>query len=197
MLNGIDISHHDATRIRTGALSITAPDFVIMKATEGFTYGDPLMWDYLKMIDQEKQGFGFYHYARPERNSADIEAHNFLNRTVSFAGKALYALDIEGKSFLLSNGALANWILKWCQIVEKETGVKPLVYTGTEGLMKFGRAILSADIGLWFARYRDKLDKEMYSPYPFWAIWQYSSNPHDQDRFNGNRNQWNVYCAKR
>lgn len=76
-------------------------------------------------------------------------------------------------------------------------GVKPIVYTGTEGLTRFGRAILANDTGLWFARYRAKLHKVMYAPYPFWALWQYTSSPFDRDYFNGSRAQWDKYVAKR
>lgn len=197
MLNGIDISHHNLDQIRRGTLTISAPDFVIMKATEGKTYRDPRMDEYLQLMDLDRQLFGFYHYARPEINNPVAEALNFLDRVGSYAGRAMFALDVEGKSFQLEKAPLSGWVLTWLKTVENETGVKPLVYTGTEGLLKFGAAILANDTGLWFARYRDKLDKEMYAPYPFWAIWQYSSNPHDQDRFNGNRKQWGAYCSKR
>lgn len=197
MLNGIDISHHNSTQISTGAMDITKPDFVIMKATEGRSYQDPKLYLYLSKIDKDRQGFGFYHYARPELNSPDAEAQNFLAHVRDFAGEALFALDVEGKSFLLSDSDLAAWVVEWCRYVQDETGVLPLVYTGTEGLLKFGDAILAEDIGLWYARYRGKLDKEMYAPYPFWAIWQFTSKPWDMDRFNGNRDQWKKYCAPR
>lgn len=197
MLKGIDISHHNSTQISTGALNITTPDFVIMKATEGRSYQDPKLYLYLAKIDKERQGFGFYHYARPELNSPEAEAQNFLHHVGDYAGDALYALDIEGKSFTLSDRALAVWILEWCRYVEDETGVLPLVYTGTEGLLKFGDAILRENIGLWFARYRAKLKKEMYAPYPFYALWQFTSTPWDMDVFNGNMNQWRKYCEKR
>lgn len=197
MLNGIDISHHNETQIRRGSLNISAPDFVIMKATEGKTYRDPKMIDYLALLDYEKQEYGFYHYARPEINTPIVEARNFIETVGRHAGRALYALDVEGKAFQLSRSDLGNWVLTWLRIVEEETGVKPLVYTGTEGLMKFGRKILDNDTGLWFARYRNELKKEMYAPYPFWAIWQFTETPWDMDKFNGNRDQWKAYCKKR
>lgn len=197
MLNGIDISHHNKDQINRGDLILTDHDFVIMKATEGKSYVDPMLYQYLARIDHERQGFGFYHYCRPELNEPVAEALNFIRHVELYAGRALYALDVEGKSFKLSNAKLSAWVLTWLKTVENETGVKPLVYTGTEGLMKFGRAILANDTGLWFARYRAKLEKEMFSPYPFWAIWQYTSSPYDRDRFNGSRAQWDRYVAKR
>lgn len=197
MLNGIDISHHNSTQISTGVLDISKPDFVIMKATEGKTYNDPKLALYLAKLDTERQGVGFYHYARPEINPPHVEALHFLDRVGEFAGKALYALDVEGKSFSVGDRTLSTWVLEWCRYVQDETGVLPLVYTGTEGLMRIGSAILRDDIGLWFARYRSKLDNEMYAPYKYWAIWQFTSNPWDMDKFNGNRSQWAKYCAKR
>lgn len=197
MLNGIDISHHNIDQIRRGTLTISTPDFVIMKATEGKTYRDPRMDEFLQLMDHDRQLLGFYHYARPEINQPQAEAYNFLDRVGSYAGRAMYALDVEGKAFQLDRGPLSGWVLTWLQTVEKESGVKPLVYTGTEGLMKFGRAILSNDTGLWFARYRNKLQKSMYDPYPFWAIWQFTSTPWDMDKFNGNREAWGKYIKKR
>lgn len=197
MLNGIDISHHNLTQVSTGELNLTKPDFVIMKATEGKSYNDAVMARYLAQIDTSRQGFGFYHYARPEINPPHVEAQHFIDRVGEFAGEALFALDVEGKSFLLSDRDLAAWVVEWCRYVQDETGVLPLVYTGTEGLLKFGDEILAEDIGLWYARYRGKLDKEMYAPYPFWALWQFTSKPWDMDRFNGNRDQWKKYCEPR
>lgn len=197
MLNGIDISHHNTDQIRKGILDITKPDFVLMKATEGKTYRDPRMIEYVQIMDLDKQLLGFYHYARPEINDPAAEAYNFIDRVGKYAGRAMYALDVEGKSFSLGNGPLAGWVLTWLKTVENETGVKPLVYTGTEGLLKFGNAILSNDTGLWFARYRNRLQKEMYAPYPFWALWQFTSNPWDMDKFNGDRTAWFKYIKKR
>lgn len=197
MLNGIDISHHNIDQIRRGALNISAPDFCIMKATEGKSYRDPRMDEYLQLMDLDRQGLGFYHYARPEINNPVAEALNFLDRVGIYAGRAMFALDVEGKSFLLDNATLSGWVLTWLHTVENETGVKPLVYTGTEGLIKFGSAILANDTGLWFARYRQRLNKEMYAPYPFWAIWQFTSTPWDCDKFNGDRIAWAKYIKKR
>lgn len=197
MLNGIDISHHNIDQIRRGSLNISTPDFVIMKATEGKTYRDPRMAEYLQLMDLERQLLGFYHYARPEINNPVAEALNFIDRVGTYAGRAMFALDVEGKSLLLDHATLSGWVLTWLHIVESETGVKPLVYTGTEGLIKFGSAILANDTGLWFARYRARLHKEMYAPYPFWAIWQFTSNPWDCDKFNGDRTQWAKYIKKR
>ena len=197
MLNGIDISHHNTDQIKRGSLVLADHDFVIMKATEGRGYVDPMLYPHLSMIDKDRQGFGFYHYCRPELNDPAAEVANFLRHAGPYAGKAMFALDVEGKSFSLSNAKLSAWVLTWLKMVESETGVKPLVYTGTEGLLKFGRAILANDTGLWFARYRSKLQKEMYAPYPFWALWQYTSSPYDRDYFNGTMAQWDKYTMKR
>ena len=65
MLNGIDISHHNTDQIKRDALVPEDHDFVLMKATEGKSYVDPMLYPYLSMIDQERQGFGFYHYCWP------------------------------------------------------------------------------------------------------------------------------------
>ena len=192
---GIDISHHNATQVKTGILDLSKPDFVIMKATEGRTYRDPKMNVYLSKLDPDRQEIGFYHYARPENNSPGSEVANFLDAISSRRAMSLLALDVEGEALRVPN--LAEWVLSWCAKVQKETGVLPLVYTGSEGLEKIGAAILAKDIGLWYPRYRAKITKEMYKPYPFVAIWQYSETPWDCDKFFGTREQWRKYCERR
>lgn len=196
-LFGIDISHHNATQVKTGFLDLSRHDFVIMKATEGRTYRDPKMNIYLPKLDPERQGIGFYHYARPENNSPGAEAVNFLSAISYRPSLSLMALDVEGAALRLPDKELAEWVLSWCEKVRKETGVLPLVYTGTDGLEKIGAAILAEDIGLWYPRYRAKITKAMYKPYPFLAIWQYSETPWDCDKFFGTREQWNKYCERR
>ena len=196
-LYGIDISHHNATQVKTGILDLSKPDFVIMKATEGRTYQDPKLSSYFAKLDQGRQEFGFYHYARPENNFALDEVDMFLSRVGHFAGKAIFALDVEGVALKLPGKELSEWVLKWCRLVRHLTGVLPLVYTGTEGLEKIGAAILAEDIGLWYPRYRARITKEMYKPYPFVALWQFSETPWDCDKFFGTREQWRKYCERR
>ena len=197
-LFGIDISHYNATQVRTGIMDISKPDFVIMKATEGESYIDPKLKLYLSKVDPERQGIGFYHYARPDlHQDPEHEVYNFLTYVGDYAGDALFALDVEGAALKISDVPLAEWVLKWCHMVRDLSGVLPLVYTGTDGLEKIGAAILAEDIGLWYPRYRAKITKAMYKPYPFVAIWQFSETPWDCNKFFGTREQWRKYCERR
>ena len=197
-LYGIDISHHNATQVKTGILDLLKHDFVIMKATEGEGYVDPKFRIYLPKIDRDRQGFGFYHYARPDlHQDPEHEVYNFLTCVGDHAGNALFALDVEGAALRLPDADLSAWVLKWCRMVRDLTGILPLVYTGTEGLEKIGAALLAEDIGLWYPRYRARITKEMYKPYPFVALWQFSETPWDCDKFFGTREQWKKYCERR
>lgn len=197
-LYGIDISHHNSTQIRTGILDLSKPDFVIMKATEGETYADPKLRAYIPKIDMNRQEIGFYHYARPDlHQDPEHEVYNFLTYVGDYAGDALFALDVEGAALKIPAVPLSEWVLKWCRMVRDLIGVLPLVYTGTDGLEKIGAAILDEDIGLWYPRYRAKITKAMYKPYPFVAIWQFSETPWDCNKFFGTREQWKEYCERR
>ena len=89
MLNGIAISHHNIDQIRRGSLNIAAPDFVLMKATEGKSYHDPEMSSYIGLMDHDKQLMGFYHYCRPAIKETAAEAHNFIARVGKYAGRAM------------------------------------------------------------------------------------------------------------
>ena len=197
MLSGIDISHWEWDLYKNGKLDLKTPDFIILKATEGKTYYDSYADYFLSMIDRRRQMYGFYHYAHPESNTPQQEVYNFLSHVSQHIGNALFALDVEGKALNLNNRDLSKWVLTFIRTFQRETGVKPLIYTGTEGLQKIGRETLAEDVGLWFARYRRSIDKSMYSPYPFYAIWQYTETPYDKNFFNGTVRQWKKYCERR
>ena len=186
-LQGIDISHWDSRR---GDALIKSADFVIMKATEGYSYVDPCFDRWRGACSQYgKTLIGFYHYARPDLgHKPEKEAEHFLNKVGSYVGNAVFALDWEGKSWNYSN----SWARKWLDFVYKETGVRPLYYTSASYLRN-ASIIADGNYGLWVAAYRKT--KPDCAPWDFCAIWQYSSTPYDHDIFYGNREQFKKYMA--
>ena len=192
MLNGIDISHHNRDQIRRGSLNIAAPDFVIMKATEGKTYHDPEMANYIGLMDHERQLLGFYHYCRPENgNSPYSEALHFCRTISKYVGVAVLALDVEEKALDYPN--IGRWVLSWCRSVESMTGVKPLIYCQRSALSKFKEAA-AADFGLWLAAWI-KSKPQKCEPWRFMAIWQNNGYNIDTDYFFGSPAQWKKYAA--
>lgn len=191
MLKGIDISHYQTN------VSYNNYDFVIMKATEGKTYKDPMLDKHYDGVNGSSNGkpnkeklYGFYHYARPENNSYKDEAENFLKYVKHHAGNCIYALDWEGTALNYP----VSWALSWLDYVYQKTGVKSLLYTqqSQAKLAKYD-PIIKADYGLWVARYNKEVGDIRW---PVWAMWQYTDKPIDHNYFNGTKEQFRKYCRK-
>jgi hypothetical protein len=109
--------------------------FVILKATEGRTFPDPIRnkatydWFDQKWAEASAVGLlpGAYHFARPRNNTALDEAHHFLNRIGTRRG--LLALDLEDQNDGKTMWQRASWALAWLETVYAATGTKPLLYT--------------------------------------------------------------------
>ena len=202
ILNGIDISHHNTRYVSNHDIKKMAQDgFVIMKATEGITYKDPMLDTYYNIIHGADDGrpddtiqYGFYHYAHPETNDVDSELENFLNRVKHHAGHCIYALDIEGKALTVPD--LDQWVYNWCMGVLARTGVKPLVYCQKSAL-KLLPLTASAGFGLWLAAPSNKTKPTTYKPWSLMAIWQCDWIDVDKDIFYGSKEQWRKYCKRR
>lgn len=194
MIKGIDISHHNKWQIfpKKGQpqINFAKHDFIIMKATEGRTYVDPCMEQYINLLGED-QLYGFYHFARPENNSAEEEARHFCNTIGIYGENAILVLDWEAKA----TSCPIEWAVKWCNEVEKVYGKKPLIYCSSWYTKKL-QPLLENNNGLWVAHYT-KNKKPTVHTYPTWAMWQYSSDPYDKNIFNGSREQFKKYASRR
>ena len=184
-LKGIDISHWNKYSIP----DFSKQDFIIMKATEGISFVDPMMKTYLEKLGKD-QLYGFYHYARPERFRAKDEAKHFINTIGIYGEDALLALDWEVQAVTQP----IEWALDWCKEIEKYYGKKPLIYCSSWYTKKL-RLLYENNIGLWVAHHTKKEKPTIYT-YPYYAMWQYSSTPLDKDIFNGTRKQFEAYCTR-
>lgn len=188
MLNGIDISHHNKWQYERGMIDFTKHDFVIMKASEGKTFVDPMYRTYMKRISELEKPFGLYHYARPENNSAKDEAKHFCDIIGADGLYGILVLDWEGTALRYP----IEWALEWLKEVEAVYHKKPLIYTGSWYTKKLA-PILENNNGLWVAHWTKKKKPTVHT-YPFYAIWQYTNEPYDKDVFNGSLEKWYKYC---
>lgn len=189
MLKGIDVSHHNKWQYEHGQIDFSTHDFIIMKATEGIRFIDPMWDDYFNVIMVLGKPYGFYHYARPEHNTAIAEAKHFCD-TIGDCGKnAMLVLDWEGTALKHD----IQWAVDWLNYVEKRFGHKPLIYTSSWYTKKL-KPVLDNNNGLWVAHYT-KAKKPTVHTYPTYTIWQYSSEPYDKDIFNGDINQWFKFIS--
>lgn len=184
MLKGCDVSSWQAT----SDWNASEYDFVIMKASEGVSITDSRAAAHYRKAAANGLLTGFYHYARPEYNTAKAEAAFFASIVKPYIGKSILALDYEGSA--LAYGA--EWAKQWLDRVTELTGVKPVIYLQGSAVRNYG-ALLEADYGLWVAHWGT--NNPWISPWPFYTLWQYRGDPLDLDYFNGDRNTWYRYAA--
>lgn len=197
MLQGIDISHWNRDYlVRDSYRIFDNVDFVIFKATEGLTFKDRMLDNYISIyLSRHKSGLmGFYHYARPEVNKdATKEAKHFLEVVRPYIGRAILALDVEGNALRYQD--LKKWVVSWVKYIKDETGVTPLIYCSESACTRIASDdLMKLSAGLWCARYnKNEPRKSIIKPWKFFAIWQYTSHPLDGDVFNGNEDQFKKY----
>ena len=199
-MRGIDISEAQ----KYIDLSKIDFDFVIIKATEGKTYTDPCFFKHLNNALKIGKPIGFYHYARPENNSAHDEVDNFLKAVGDKIGQGVPFLDWES-----SAKYNVKWALDWLNEFYSRTGVKPLIYMSQSVVNSYDWSKVAPKYGLWVAKYKDygidyNYDMSNAGSLPsikWWEtcyMWQwtsvgrldgYSSNL-DCDEFYGDESLW-------
>lgn len=185
MIQGIDISHHNAlAKIKPFA---EKSHFIFMKATEGATYKDSMMDNWYRAFIKESIIPGFYHYARPENNTPDKEALNFFTAVRPYLENgALLALDWEGNAWKEDHDWIAQFMAEMSQYVTGDL----MFYTSAYYLPK-ALPYLSNN-GLWVADYSSP-ECQPRTQGHLWAIHQYTSNTIDQNWFNGTKEQLQLY----
>lgn len=107
---------------------------VIMKATEGLTYSDPVFSDNYRRAKSAKLIRGAYHFARPQPGrSARSEALHFLAAVERAGGRRRgrdlpHVLDCEWST--LSFYETLAWCDSWCETVRHYSGRSCILYTG-------------------------------------------------------------------
>ena len=185
MLKGFDTSHHQKEYIFEEY--VKQADFMIIKATEGKTYRDPT---FIKRANIIKDMLcGYYHYARPENNTPEEEAENFVTTINNcFSDNAILILDWEGNSLQYP----FEWALKWCELIHKEMGVKPIIYASASVIKKY------KDLhGLWWtAHYNEDCKRGCtHDGGVVEVLTQYTSEPLDIDIFHGTKKDWLKLCG--
>lgn len=177
----------------TDMVANTDADGVIIKATQGTGYVNPLcnsQWDVAK---GNGKLLGLYHYAGGDNPVA--EANYFIDNIANYVGQGVLVLDWE--KYQNAAWGSTTWARSFVDQVHARTGVWPLVYTGTTGLAQIGNT--SKDCGLWFAGY--PLENNDWnvpdfiyntSPWPYYTGWQFTSGKGAMDRsvFDLDANSW-------
>lgn len=178
-LNGRDVSHHNIREF--AEINSMNFEFLMIKASEGKTWRDKTMQDWAGMGLQHGAVLGFYHYARPENNSAEDEAENFYNAVYNYLDDgAVLALDWEGEAEKCDPA----WIQRFAQVLKDKgvTGGELMVYCNKSTFQKIKPYM--ENNGLWLASWGNKIHTT-YNGYLV-AIQQTGSDDlSDIDIFNG------------
>ncbi|QHW30325.1 glycoside hydrolase [Paenibacillus rhizovicinus] len=169
----IDVSHHQGA-IDWAKVKADGVVGAMVKATEGGgSYVDPTFAANAAGAVKAGLPVGYYHYARPELNSAAQEAAHFADKVKGMKADFPHALDVEGKASRLGGAALTAWCVAWLKAVEQLTSHPVMIYTGAS----FAKSYLGKSLEqwpLWVAHYEvdQPMDNNTWSA---WAIFQYSS----------------------
>ena len=175
-LHGIDVSGWQET-VDWAAVRRSGRLFAFAKATEGQTFVDRTFAT--NRVGMAAAGMvlrGFYHFARPDRNSAAAEAAHFL-RTVGPLGPGeVPVLDLE----VAPGPGVGDWAAEWLALVAKGTGRTPVLYSYQSYLYSIPTARLT-QYPLWIAAWGKNDGTLPTSPpktdrWSTWTWWQYTSN---------------------
>ena len=201
-VHGIDVSKWQR-KINWAEVAAARPDepcisFAFIKASEGKTLSD--RYFSYNMENARKNGVicGAYHYYKPNVNSAE-QAKNFISLVDLQKGDLPPVLDIEEES-PYGNENMRKGIKNWLQLVEKQYGMKPIIYTSNSFHKDFLSGDDFKDYPFWIAHYYKKNIKTTSK----WIFWQHSDKACvngiygnvDMNVFNGNLESLKQLCKK-
>lgn len=196
-VEGIDVSSHQGN-VNWASQWSAGKRFAYVKATEGNYYTNPYFSQQYNGSYNVGMIRGAYHFATPNDSSGANQATYFLAHGGGWSrdGRTLPgALDIEynpygATCYGLSQAAMVNWVRDFLNTYKARTGRDPVIYTNLDWWSRCtgNSTAFNATNPLWVARYASA-PGTLPGGWPFHTIWQYSSTPIDQDRFNGDQSR--------
>ncbi len=195
-VTGIDISAHNGV-IDFDSIVSSGIDFVLIKASEGSSFRDPLFESNYQKAAQAGLKIGAYHFFRFDCDGWS-QAENLLK---VIAGKRIdlpIVIDIEewGNMEKVSTKQITDQLQSMIGHLE-ENGWKIMIYTNKNGYNRFIRSQFDR-YPLWICSFTDPpLDAD-------WDYWQYSHiskipgvpEKADLNTFNGTREEWQQWINK-
>jgi lysozyme len=167
-VEGIDVSHYsgaiDWQKVRDAGY-----EFAYVKATEGIDAPDPSFAGHWQELARVGLSRGAYHFYVTE-DDPEAQARFFLSVVDLGPDDLPPVVDIEELGHETPPG-LADRLRTFLEIVERETGVKPIIYTEPN----FWNANLGAgfaDYPLWLAEYGVS-DPHAPHDWEAWTMWQW------------------------
>ena len=194
-VEGIDVSSHQGN-VNWASQWSAGKRFAYVKATEGNYYSNPYFAQQYNGSYSVGMIRGAYHFATPNDSSGANQANYFVDRGGAWSrdGRTLPgALDIEynpygATCYGLTQAAMVNWVRDFLNTYKARTGRDAVIYTNLDWWTRCtgNSTAFNGTNPLWVARYASA-PGTLPGGWPFHTIWQYSSTPIDQDRFNGDQ----------
>ncbi|MFC7583999.1 glycoside hydrolase family 25 protein [Nonomuraea antimicrobica] len=164
--------------------------FAFAKASEGGDYTDKWFARNWNGMRESWMVCGAYHFARPKGDPIE-QARHFLGVIGSAGGLRrgdLIALDLETNDRARPE-RVARFARRWCQFVERYTGLRPFIYT-FQAFARGGHCAGLGDYPLWLASPASPRGRPpVPRPWNDWTIHQYASSPVDRNVFHGSRQE--------
>ncbi len=182
IFSGIDISKWNTVKDWRKVKSSGLAEFCWIKSTEGNNYLCPMFKKHLSAAKQIQIPYGAYHFARPDLHSDPFnEVKNFIKHCPIEKGNLRPVLDFE-RAGEHNPVSIRNWVLTFLQEFEKQSGVRPIIYTGGN-MTKYhlnGDTTGIDDYMLWHAYYSKKalkngIKKDRLGGWREWTIWQWTA----------------------
>lgn len=126
---------------------------VLLKASEGATFTDPVFQNWSKRARAAGLRVGGYHFAQPGGGDALAEARWFASRLGKIQRRDFRpALDLEANPGNLSWSGLVNWSRQFNQEVQRLTGTLPIFYASAFWLRQMD-ANTPVGAALWLAHW--------------------------------------------
>jgi lysozyme len=173
-IHGIDVSRYQRTinwkQVKDMQDSDVKIGFVFIKATEGVgNVDDQFRRNWLK-AEEQNICKGAYHFFIAGK-SGKKQAANFIEIVNLKKGDLPPVLDIE-ESYGISQVELKKEVEEWLLIVEKQYGIKPVIYTNIDFYKNYLQNYFD-DYPIWIAHY---LQPEKPRIERKWNFWQHNEN---------------------
>lgn len=209
-VHGIDVSHYscsiDWEEVKKMNQNGVRVDFAYMRATRGL---DLLDYEFSENWETAREANilrGAYHFFTFRDNPVE-QAQFFLEHALIDKGDLPPVLDIEddkkSDDRRLDKAIILRSIADWLKFVERQTGMRPMIYTNLDYYKRYIQGNFDA-YPIWVASYKSKGNVTLPDKRP-WFFWQFSekarcngiSEPIDLNVFAGTIEQLRLLCKKK
>ena len=127
-MRGIDISQHNGN-INFSSVKNSGIEVIIIKATEGVNYVDPMCEEHYNHASKHGFNIGFYHFMSEKTNPSQ-QAVDFWNKIKNKKFNVLPCLDIETNRYGRSRREISDRCIEFINKFKELSGMDCMIYTG-------------------------------------------------------------------